>query len=124
MSDPIEEELGKPLEEMRPHELVKYITTYHEVMNGLQLPSAPQADLAVMKTFQRDYGPERAAAVLRFLFLKNGGKFEVVRDREFITHRHFSKGLRWWLDKIDLKLQSADKAEEDVVSDFTFATDL
>lgn len=122
--DPIEEGMGKALEEMKPHELVRYITNFQQEINGLQLPSAPQADLSVMKTFQRDYGPERAAAVLRFLFSKNGGKYEVVRDREVITHRHFSKGLRWWTDKIDLTLQTSAQAEKEVATDFTFAEDL
>lgn len=122
--DAIEEKMGKPLEKMKPHELVKYITTFHQEVNGLQLPSAPHADLSVMKTFQNDYGKERAAAVLRFLFSGQGGKYEVVREREVITHRHFSRGLRWWLDKVDLKLQQADKSEKEVADEFIFAEEL
>ena len=122
--DIIEEKMGKPLEKMKPHELVKYVTNFQQEVNGLQLPSAPHADLSVMKTFQKDYGAERAAAVLRFLFSKQGGKYEVGLDKEAITPRHFSRGLRWFTDKIDLTLQQAGKAEEEVADEFIFAEDL
>ena len=122
--DPIEEELGKRLEEMKPHELVRYIHIHQKEVHEVELASSPQADLATMKAFQRDYGPERAGAILRDLFIKGGGKAKVTREEELLTVRHFSKGLRWWTDKVDIRLQSAGKADRDVATEFTFAEDL
>lgn len=122
--DPIEEELGKRLEDMKPHELVRYIAIHQKEVHEVELSGSPQADLATMRAFQRDYGPERAGAILRDLFLKGGGKAKVARQEELLTVRHFSKGLRWWTDKVDIRLQTANKAEREVATEFTFAEDL
>lgn len=122
--DPIEEELGAPLEEMKPHQLVKYVKTYQKEVNGIELSGSPQGDLSTMKAFQRDYGKERAAAIIRDLFLKGEGKAKVTKQEEILTVRHFSTGLRWWTDKVDHRLQSATKADFEVDDEFTFATEL
>lgn len=122
--DPIEEKIGKALEKMKPHELAKYVNTYQKEVNGIELSGNPQADFATMKAFQRDYGPEKAAAIIRDLFLRGEGRAKVSRREEMVTVRHFAKGLRWWTDKVDIRLQEATRADREVEEEFIFAEDL
>lgn len=104
--DPIEEMIGKPLEKMAPMQLARYITYYHREANGIQLVDPPgNAEVSTLKGFQKHYGPERAADILRFLFLVKGGTYEVFGNTETIEHRHFTSGMRRWSNKIDIELQ-------------------
>lgn len=123
--DPIEEMIGKSLERMRPGELARYITIYQREANGIQLVDPPRhIEVSTLKNFQKHYGPDRAAAIVRFLFLQEGGKYEVWGERQFIEHHHFTSGMRRWSNKIDIALQvkANDKPEDD--TEFIFATEL
>ncbi|WP_157076983.1 hypothetical protein [Dietzia papillomatosis] len=115
---------GKSLERMSPEELLDYIETFQREINGIEVsPGGPQG-VATMRRFQADYGPQRAAAIIRELFEKNQGRCKVAKEVENITHRHFSINLRWFTDKIDVNLQAKSKAEVDVERDYIFASEL
>ncbi|MEV8224289.1 hypothetical protein AB0P16_17830, partial [Dietzia maris] len=91
----------KSLERMGPEELLDYIETFQREKNGVELSSGGPKAVATLKRFRADYGPQRAAAIIRELFDRNGGRYKVSKEVETITHRHFDVSLRWFTDKID-----------------------
>ena len=124
--DPIEEMIGKPLEQMAPAQLARYITYYQREANSIQLVDPPGVrETSTFKSLQGEYGKERTAALLRHIFLKEGGRLEVRKgEQEYISHRHFTTAMRWWTDKLDIALQveANDDPEDDI--EFVFATEL
>lgn len=114
----------KPLEQMNPAELLGYIETFQREVNEIQLSPGGAQGVATLRRFQNDYGAQRAAAIIRELFVENQGHYKVNKDVETITHRHFSTNLRWFTDKIDINLQSRAKSEADVEREFIFASSL
>lgn len=125
--DPVEDLIGKPLEQMAPGQLARYITIYQLEANGIQLVDPPgHAEVSALKAFQKHYGPDRAANIIRFLFLRHGGTYDVWGTDDLIEHRHFTSGMRRWTNKIDIDLQK--KAwvaqHEDEDDDLVFATEL
>ena len=115
--------VSKPLEKMSPKELLDYMETFHWEVNNIHQDGG-QAGISTMRAFQRRYGNERAAAIIRELFVNGGGRYKVGREVEVISYRHFSKGLGWFTDKVDLDLQSKAQREVEVERDFTFASEL
>lgn len=105
MFDFIEKMIGTPLEQMQPRQLLRYIVQYHELANDIYMVWPGTEGTAVMRTFQQTYGPERAAYILRHLFVENNGKLYSSHDLVIVTHHQFSKKYRWWTDAIDRRLQ-------------------
>lgn len=124
--DPIEEMIGKPLEQMAPAQLARYITYYQREANGIQLTDPPTVrETSIFKSLQNEYGKERTAALLRYIFLQEGGRMEVRKgEKEYIAHRHFTTAMRWWTDKLDIALQVEAKDDTEDDTEFIFATEL
>lgn len=124
--DPVEKIIGKPLEQMAPGQLARYVTIYQKEANGISLTDPPTVrEVSIFKALQREYGKERTAALLRHIFLKEGGRMEITRgQQEYVAHRHFTTAMRWWTEKIDVSLQATVTRKESVSSRFTFATEL
>ena len=124
--DPVEKTIGKPLEQMAPGQLARYVTIYQKEANGISLTDPPTVrEVSIFKALQREYGKERTAALLRHIFLKEGGRMEITRgQQEYIAHRHFTTAMRWWTEKIDVSLQATVTRKKSVSSRFTFATEL
>ena len=124
--DPIEEMIGKPLEQMAPAQLARYITYYQREANGIQLVDPPTVrETAIFKSLQNEYGKERTAALIRHVFLEEGGRMEVRKgEKEYIAHRHFTTAMRWWTDKLDIALQVEAKDDTEDDTEFIFATEL
>lgn len=124
--DPIEGMIGKPLEQMAPAQLARYITYYQREANGIQLVDPPTVrETAIFKSLQNEYGKERTAALIRHVFLEEGGRMEVRKgEKEHIAHRHFTTAMRWWTDKLDIALQVEAKDDTEDDTEFIFATEL
>ena len=124
--DPIEEMIGKSLERMAPGQLARYVTYYQREANGIQLVDPPTVrETAIFKSLQNEYGKERTAALIRHVFLEEGGRMEVRKgEKEYIAHRHFTTAMRWWTDKLDIALQVEAKDDTEDDTEFIFATEL
>lgn len=124
--DPIEEMIGKSLEQMAPAQLARYITYYQREANGIQLVDPPTVrETAIFKSLQNEYGKERTAALIRHVFLEEGGRMEVRKgEKEFISHRHFTTAMRWWTEKLDVAVQAKVQRKASVAERFTFSKEL
>lgn len=117
--------IGKPLERMSPRDLLRYIVLSQDEINGIKLSGSGSKGAATMKRFQNQYGPERAAAIMRHLFVKERGRYEVGKNGiEHITQNHFTEPLSWFTDKVDVKAQAKDRRRKGMASEFIFATEL
>ena len=119
--DPIEKEIGKPVEEMTPAELVSYIVTYFKARYGIELTPDWLIDRKILESFQKRYGKEKAGRIVQWVMIRKGGK----KDGKYITFTIFSKGMKWWTDIQDLEVQEdirnrQKKAETDQVTDEGF----
>lgn len=123
--DSRELDIGKPLERMSPRDLLRYIVLSQDEINGIKLSGSGSKGVATMKRFQNQYGPERAAAIMRHLFVKERGRYEVGKNGiEHITQNHFTEPLSWFTDKVDVKAQAKDSRRKGMASEFIFATEL
>lgn len=113
--DSREREIGKPLEQMSPSNFLRYIVLSQEELNGIKLSDSGSRGVATMRKFQSHYGPERAAGIVRYLFINERGRTVVGSNGpEHITQHHFSEALRWFTDKVDLKAQSKSRVSTSV----------
>lgn len=124
--DPIEEMIGKPLERMAPGQLARYVTYYQREANGIQLVDPPTVrETSVFKSLQNEYGKERTAALIRHIFLNQGGRMEVRKgEKEYVSHRHFTTAMRWWTERIDVSLQAKSEKKASVEERFKFSKEL
>lgn len=99
-ADPIEEDMGVRCEHMSPDQLVAYIKSYHQAFD-LDLKVEGMPERAVFRSLQRLYGKENAGLIVKWAFYHHRGRF---RD-EPIGFFMFSKGNKWWTDKIYLEMQ-------------------
>lgn len=104
--DPIEELMGKDVEEMTGGELAVYIREYLKVM-GVDMPLDSIVDRKTMEAFKRRYPGDRAGRIVQHAMLVMGGR----KDGEWIRTAMFSQKMKWWTDKIWAEVQ--DYAESD-----------
>ena len=124
--DTVEKMIGRPLEQMAPGQLARYVTYYQREANGIQLVDPPTVrETAVFKSLQNEYGKKRTAALIRHIFLNQGGRMEVRKgEKEYISHRHFTTAMRWWTERIDVSLQAKSEKKASVEERFKFSKEL
>ena len=105
--DPIERKMGKRVVDMVGSELAAYVKEYLGAY-GMHLPTDTLIDRKIMEAFRKRYGPENAGKIVQHVMLKHGGK----KGEEYITMSCFSKGMKWWTDKMWLEVQEAKQREE------------
>lgn len=91
--------MGVRCEDMTPDQLVSYIKSYQEAF-GLNLRIDGMPERSVFKGMQRIYGAE-AGLIVKWVFYRYKGRY----DNEPVRHLSFSKGRKWWVDKMHLELQ-------------------
>lgn len=101
-ADPLEQDMGVMCADMNPDQLVAYIKSYQEAF-GLNLRVEGMKERAVFRGLQRVYGPANAGNIVKWAFYYHKGRF---RD-EPIGFFMFSKGNKWWTDKLYLEMQEA-----------------
>lgn len=124
--DPVEEMIGRPLEQMAPAQVARYISLYQREANSISLVDPPtHRETAIFKSLQREYGADHVAALIRHVFLKNGGRMEVRKgEYEYIAHRHFTTAMRWWTDRLNIELQAKVERKSKVSERFVFSKEL
>jgi hypothetical protein len=105
-TDPLEEDMGIRCEDMNPDQLVAYIKSYQEAF-GLNLKIEGQRERAVINGLVRIYGRQDAGRIIKWVFYQYKGRY----DKEPVTIFSFSKGRKWWLDKMHLEMQDAIRKE-------------
>jgi glutathione peroxidase-family protein len=120
-ADPVEKHMGLRVEEMTPQQLVNYVVTYQKAMNDLELTIQGHPERAIFKAMQRDYTPEVAGRIVKWVFYKYMGR----RGDRFVGCSDFVKGARWWHDKIRAEMSVKDTilSEAEAVN-ARFATEL
>ena len=101
-SDPLEEDMGVRCEDMTPDQLVAYIKSYQAAF-GLNLRVDGLKERAVFRGLQKLYGKANAGNIVKWAFYHHKGRF---RD-EPVGFFMFSKGNKWWTDKLYLEMQES-----------------
>lgn len=101
-SDPLEDDMGVRCEDMTPDQLVAYIKSYQSAF-GLNLRVEGLKERAVFRGLQRVYGKANAGNIVKWAFYHHKGRF---RD-EPVGFFMFSKGNKWWTDKLYLEMQES-----------------
>lgn len=104
--DPIEEMMSLRVEEMTPGELVTYIKTYQEAFDR-RMAVEGMIERSIFKSMQRIYGAATAGQIVKWAFYKYHG----VYGGEVITFTSFTKGRKWWVDKMHQEMQAAQRKE-------------
>ena len=92
--------MGVRCEDMTPDQLVAYIKSYQRAF-GLDLRVEGTKERAVFRGLQRVYGAADAGRIVKWAFYHYRGRF---RD-EPIGFFIFSRGNKWWTDKLYLEMQ-------------------
>lgn len=98
--DPLEEDMGVRCEDMTPDQLIAYIKSYQEAF-GLNLRVDGLKERSVFRALQKVYGKADAGRIVKWAFYHYRGTF---RD-EPIGFFMFSKGNKWWTDKLHFEVQ-------------------
>lgn len=101
-SDPLEDDMGVRCADMTPDQLVAYIKSYQSAF-GLNLRVEGLKERAVFRGLQRVYGKANAGNIVKWAFYHHKGRF---RD-EPVGFFMFSKGNKWWTDKLYLEMQES-----------------
>lgn len=106
--DPVEEEVGSPVETMTPHQLVVYLTTYMEAKHEIKIPIDGHPERSVMAGLQRHYGNAAAGQLVKWTLYHYHGKYR----EDYLNVFAFSKGRRWWTDMMHAEAQAARRKEK------------
>lgn len=104
--DPIESLMSLRIEEMTPQEIVTYIKTYQDAF-GRKMAVEGFIERSIFKSMQRIYGKDTANLIVKWAFYKYKG----VWSGEVITFTSFSKGRKWWVDKMHQEMQEYQRKE-------------
>jgi len=105
--DPVEEQMNLRVEEMTPNELVTYLKTYQEAF-GRRMAVEGKIERAVFGSLQRIYGKADAGRIVKWACYKYHG----VWNGEVVGFTSFSKGRKWWVDKMHQELQERVRQDE------------
>lgn len=101
-NDPLEDDMGVMCQDMTADQLVAYVKSYQDAF-GLNLRVEGLKERAVFKGLQRVYGTANAGNIVKWAFYHHRGRFR----GEPIGFFHFSKGNKWFTDKLYLEMQDA-----------------
>lgn len=105
--DPLEHDMGVRCENMTPDQLVAYVRAYQDAF-GLRLSVEGIPERSVFKGMQRIYGARDAGLIVKWVFWRYRGRW----DDEPVRFQSFSKGRKWWVDKMHLEMQEELRREE------------
>lgn len=97
--DPLEEDMSVMCEDMTPDQLIAYLKSYHQAF-GLILKVQGHQELAVFRHLKKVYGRD-AGLIVKWTTYHYKGFFR----GEPITFNSFSKGRKWFTDKMHLEVQ-------------------
>jgi hypothetical protein len=100
--DPLEEDMGVRCEQMSADQLIAYIKGYHAAFD-LNLKISGMPERSALTGLQRTYGKTDAGKIIKWVFYHHKGR----HNGEPVTPLSFSKGRKWWTDKMHLEMQEA-----------------
>lgn len=110
-TDPLEEQMGIRCEDMSPEQLVSYIKAYQEAF-GVTLAVEGYQERAIFGAMQRTYGQKTAGKIVKWVFYKYHG----LIDGKRVTFTSFAKGRKWWVDKMHVEMQGAERRQVETAS--------
>lgn len=105
--DPLEQDMGLRCEDMTPQELVTYIKAYQHAF-GREMAVEGFIERSIFKSMQKIYGQATAGKIVKWVFYRYHG----VYAGEPVTFTAFTKGRKWWVDKMHLEMQDAIRKEK------------
>ena len=105
--DPLEEDMGVRVENMTVDQIIAYVKAYHAAF-GFTVRIDGQPERAIFRSLQRVYGQADAGRIVKWVFYKYRGHY----NDEFIGPMAFSKGRKWFTDKMHLEMQAAMKEQK------------
>lgn len=98
--DPLEQQMGVLCEDMAPKNLLDYVVQYHRAF-GTRLAVDGPPEISVFRCMQRVYGKRDAGLIVKWVFYNHRGQWR----GEKVTPLSFSKGRRWWVDRMHVEMQ-------------------
>jgi hypothetical protein len=99
-NDPLEDDMGVRCEDMNPDQLVAYVKSYQAAF-GLNLKVEGFKERGVFRGMQRIYGTADAGRIVKWAFYHHKGQLRGEPIGFFV----FSKGNKWWTDKLYMEVQ-------------------
>lgn len=109
--DPLEQDMGIMCADMSPEQLVSYIKAYQEAF-GVSLAVEGYQERAIFGSMQRTYGAKTAGKIVKWVFYKYHG----LQDGQRVSFTSFSKGRKWWVDKMHIEMQGAERRQVETAS--------
>jgi len=104
--DPVEQQMSLRVEDMTPNELVTYIKTYQEAFDR-KMAVEGFIERSVFKSMQKIYGQATAGQIVKWVFYRYHG----IWNGEVVGFTSFSKGRKWWVDKMHQEMQERQRKE-------------
>ena len=98
--DPVEEIIGKPVQEMNEAELLQYLTTYVSALYDLDMKLDGLKERSIFKGLKSLYGPQ-AGLIVKWAMFRHEGK----KGEEILSPFDFTRGMKWYTDKLYTELQ-------------------
>lgn len=98
--DPVEEAIGKPVQDMNESELLQYLTTYVGALYDLDMKMDGLKEKSIFKGLKTLYGSQ-AGLIVKWAMYRHEGK----KGEEPISPFDFSRGMKWYTDKLYTELQ-------------------
>lgn len=92
--DPVEDHLGKAVDEMAPDELAAYFSLYLRARHGTAPPMDGVKERSIFRALQRFYGQREAGHIVKWACWRYDGKWR----GGFLSYGSFSKKMRWLTD--------------------------
>lgn len=98
--DPLEHDMGVMCRDMSADQLVAYILAYQAAF-GITLTVEGFRERSVFLAMQRLYGRADAGDIVKWVFYRYHGRYR----GELIGHLSFTKGQKWFVDKMHREMQ-------------------
>ena len=99
-SDPVEDHLGKSVDQMTSDELAAYMRIYLELRHGVAPPLDGLKERAVFGALQRFYGQADAGRIVKWATWRYDGRYRGSN----LGYFSFSKKMRWLTDLMLMEL--------------------
>lgn len=98
--DPIEEYLGKSVVEMTEWELISYLKDAMRALYDIDLAVEGYAERSILVCLRKTYGTD-TGRIVKWVIWQHHGR----PDGQYVTFTSFSKGRRWFTDRMHLEMQ-------------------